>query len=129
MYSLQAFVDAIHEAEFWEWMRAVAPPPPPSSPPLPFLPAPLLPTLPPYTTMGRRDRNARTCAQKKTIPPPPPPETVELPELPFDVIPLVLHAIFFGWDDQDPEATCRAAVRWSTLRVSVVAASGLSSHW
>lgn len=75
--------------------------------------------------MGRKGRNARkirarTCAQKdspKVQPPaPPPPETAAFPELSPDVIPLVLHAIFDGWDkDRDPVATCRAAVRWSTL--------------
>ena len=47
-------------------------------------------------------------------PAPPPPETVEFPELPFDVIPLVLHAIFDGWDDRNPEVACRAAMCWST---------------
>ena len=68
--------------------------------------------------MDARNPTSRACAQKEPLkvqPPTPPPETVELPELPFDVIPLVLRAIFDGWDDRDPEATCRTAARWCAV--------------
>jgi len=82
---------------------------------------------------ARKNRGARACASKnppKVQPPAPPsPETVEFPELPFDVIPLVLRAIFDGWDDRDPEATCRTAARWSTLNQTHHEACAAEQVW